>query len=82
MTVFTMFFIELMAARFDIFGRDSHDLEASDPAQDLMRQNEKFNHAPRKGMQAFFFPGHIRIQPKKLERKVLANPRYRVLHGV
>jgi solute carrier family 39 (zinc transporter), member 1/2/3 len=50
MTVFTMFFIELMAARFDIFGRDSHDLEASDPAQDLMRQNEKFNHAPRKGM--------------------------------
>jgi solute carrier family 39 (zinc transporter), member 1/2/3 len=53
MTVFTMFFIELMAARFDIFGRASHDIEASDPAQDLMRQNEKFHEAKvalRKGL--------------------------------
>jgi zinc transporter 1/2/3 len=43
MTVFTMFFIELMAARFEIFGQQSQDLEASDPAQDLTRQNEKYN---------------------------------------
>jgi zinc transporter 1/2/3 len=41
MTVFVMFFIELMAARFDVFGRQAHDVEASDPAQDLVRQSEK-----------------------------------------
>lgn len=45
-TVFTMFFIELMASRFDILGPKSHDLESSDPARDLMRQNEKFHDAP------------------------------------
>ena len=35
MTVFVMFFIELMASRFDIFGEK--DLEAADPALDLIR---------------------------------------------
>jgi solute carrier family 39 (zinc transporter), member 1/2/3 len=57
MTVFTMFFIELMAARFDIFGPKQHDLEASDPAQDLIRQNEKFHDAPttlQKGLSYLF----------------------------
>jgi zinc transporter 1/2/3 len=59
MAIFTMFFIELMAARFDVFGRQSHDLEASDPARDLMRQKEKFNDAPRKGLKLPIFPGHV-----------------------
>jgi len=36
MTVFMMFFIELMASRFDIFGEQ--DLEAADPAMDLIRK--------------------------------------------
>ena len=31
-----MFFIELMASRFDIFGEQ--DLEAADPAMDLIRR--------------------------------------------
>lgn len=40
MTAFVMFFIELMAARFDIFGEvDHHDLESFDPALDLVRKN-------------------------------------------
>ncbi|CZR57101.1 probable ZRT2-Zinc transporter II [Phialocephala subalpina] len=44
MTVFTMFFIELMAARFDIFGHeDSHGLDHSDPSVDLLRDTEKFS---------------------------------------
>ena len=43
MTVFTMFFIELMASRFDIFGE--HDHEASDPAKDLFRDTEKYGHS-------------------------------------
>jgi solute carrier family 39 (zinc transporter), member 1/2/3 len=57
MTVFTMFFIELMASRFDIFGQQAHDLEASDPAQDLIRQNEKFHDTQgnlQKGKPTFF----------------------------
>ncbi|KAL3423386.1 ZIP zinc/iron transporter [Phlyctema vagabunda] len=41
MTVFVMFFIELMAARFDVFGDHTHDLESSDPARDLMRQTKE-----------------------------------------
>jgi hypothetical protein len=43
MTVFTMFFIELMASRFDVFGEQhASDLEKSDPAKDLMRGSEKY----------------------------------------
>jgi len=56
MTVFTMFFIELMAARFDLFGSKAHDLEASDPSLDIMRQSEKFHDSPvgsQKGLFAF-----------------------------
>ena len=47
MTIFTMFFIELMASRFYIFGQKSHDVEASDPSRDLIRQNEKFQNKRR-----------------------------------
>jgi zinc transporter 1/2/3 len=43
MTVFLMFFIELMAARFDVFGEQAHDVEAYDPAMDLIRQSEKYD---------------------------------------
>jgi len=52
-----MFFIELMASRFDIFGQQAQDLEASDPAQDLIRQNEKFHDtqvSQQKGKRRFF----------------------------
>ncbi|PQE25093.1 plasma membrane low affinity zinc ion protein [Rutstroemia sp. NJR-2017a BVV2] len=38
MTIFTMFFVELMASRFDVFGEESHDLEAADPSKSIMRQ--------------------------------------------
>jgi zinc transporter 1/2/3 len=41
MTVFTMFLIELMAARFDVFGHQEHDLEASDPSKELFSASEK-----------------------------------------
>jgi solute carrier family 39 (zinc transporter), member 1/2/3 len=43
MTIFLMFFIELMAARFDVFGAHAHDLEASDPAKELVTQAEKYS---------------------------------------
>lgn len=41
MTIFLMFFIELLAARFDVFG-DHGDLESSDPSSQLIRAKEKF----------------------------------------
>ncbi|TEY35442.1 hypothetical protein BOTCAL_0593g00070 [Botryotinia calthae] len=41
MTIFSMFFIELLASRFDVFGREDHDLEAADPARDLIRRNTR-----------------------------------------
>jgi hypothetical protein len=40
MTIFLMFFIELLAARFDVFGEKAHDLEAADPSMNLVRQVE------------------------------------------
>lgn len=37
-----MFFIELMASRFDIFGEpDHHDVEAVEPSRNLLAQSEK-----------------------------------------
>ncbi|KAB8295835.1 hypothetical protein EYC80_008657 [Monilinia laxa] len=41
MTIFSMFFIELMASRFDVFGEDQHDLEAADPAKDLIKRTSR-----------------------------------------
>lgn len=41
MTIFVMFFIELMAARYDVFGDHDHDLESSDPSRNLVRAPEK-----------------------------------------
>jgi len=43
MTVFTMFFIEIMAARFDIFGQQDGGVEGSDPSADLLRDTEKLS---------------------------------------
>jgi solute carrier family 39 (zinc transporter), member 1/2/3 len=43
MTIFTMFFIELMASRFDVFGEQAQDLEASDPTKDILRGSEKYS---------------------------------------
>jgi zinc transporter 1/2/3 len=37
MTTFVMFFIELLASRFDLFGERELNLEAADPALDLLR---------------------------------------------
>ena len=37
-----MFFIELMASRFDVFGKHAHDSEASDPSIDVLKDNEKY----------------------------------------
>lgn len=43
MTIFLMFFIELMAARFDLFGAHEHDLESAKPATDPTGYTEKQN---------------------------------------
>ncbi|CZT40740.1 probable ZRT2-Zinc transporter II [Rhynchosporium secalis] len=40
MTIFTMFFIELLASRYDVFG--SHEHESADPAVNLLRDTEKY----------------------------------------
>jgi len=53
MTVFTMFFIELMAARFDVFGKQAHDLEATDPSLALFRHGEKYDANLNKGTKSF-----------------------------
>jgi solute carrier family 39 (zinc transporter), member 1/2/3 len=45
MTIFFMFFIELMAARFDVFGEQARGLEATHPSRDIMGEREKYNHA-------------------------------------
>lgn len=43
MTIFLMFFIELLAARFDVFGSHAHDLESADPSKDLIVASEKYS---------------------------------------
>jgi zinc transporter 1/2/3 len=43
MTIFLMFFIELMAARFDVFGDQKHDIETADTPVDPIREREKYN---------------------------------------
>lgn len=45
MTIFVMFFIELMASRFEIFGHShaENDLETRDPAQDILRKSAMEN---------------------------------------
>jgi zinc transporter 1/2/3 len=45
MTIFVMFFVELMAARFDVFGSHDHhdDLESADPALDIAADHAKEN---------------------------------------
>lgn len=44
MTVFTMFFIELLASRFDIFGHQ--DLEGVDPAMELIVRKSTLQRKP------------------------------------
>lgn len=46
MTIFSMFFIELMASRFDIFGEHDHDhdVEAVDPSVDIVRNHPGHTH--------------------------------------
>jgi zinc transporter 1/2/3 len=46
MTIFTMFFIELMASRFDIFGEQGHDVESADPSKSALK-NEKLGNGYR-----------------------------------
>lgn len=41
MTVFTMFFIELMASRFEIFGKP--DLDASDPTKKMLGGKDNYS---------------------------------------
>jgi len=40
MTIFLMFFIELVASRFDVFGEQDHDIEALNPVVDVRMQRE------------------------------------------
>lgn len=42
MTIFTMFLIELLAARFDIFGVHEHDLESSDPSKNVLTKSASY----------------------------------------
>lgn len=44
MTVFVMFFIELMAARFDIFGEADLEANNHDPARELVRRTSTAVH--------------------------------------
>ncbi|TVY47087.1 Zinc-regulated transporter [Lachnellula occidentalis] len=53
MTIFLMFFIELMASRFDVFGEHAHDLEATDPAKDILKPAEKPRDGNVNGHKAF-----------------------------
>lgn len=41
MTVFIMFFIELMVSRFDLLREKNRDLEVSDPSIALFKRSEK-----------------------------------------
>jgi solute carrier family 39 (zinc transporter), member 1/2/3 len=45
MTIFLMFFIELMAARFDVFGESghAHDIEAAGPSISAAGKREKYS---------------------------------------
>jgi zinc transporter 1/2/3 len=45
MTVFAMFFIELMAARYDLFGHTDKDVEVAVPAVERTKQIEKYSDA-------------------------------------
>jgi len=50
MTIFVMFLVELMVARFDLLGKNPNDLEASDPSKNLLETTEKHcqqNHSIR-----------------------------------
>ena len=42
MTVFTMFFIELMASRFEIFGQPG-DLDAADPTKIMLASKQNYS---------------------------------------
>tara|TARA_R110002033_G_scaffold136829_1_gene176214 strand:- start:229 stop:516 length:288 start_codon:yes stop_codon:yes gene_type:complete len=64
MTIFTMFFIELMASRFDVFGAHEHESETIDPAKDLLRDTEKYGVSDvtlKKGMYYFPFVCEVEI---------------------
>jgi zinc transporter 1/2/3 len=53
MTIFVMFFIELMASRFELFGGHDHGPKAKDHAKDLIKDAEKFgdsNNTLKKGL--------------------------------
>lgn len=41
MTVFSMFFIELMASRFEIFGQP--DLDSADPTKTMLAGKESYS---------------------------------------
>lgn len=44
MTIFAMFFIELMASRYEFFGHShDQDLESRDPAQHVLRKSAAEN---------------------------------------
>ncbi|CAG8957225.1 hypothetical protein HYFRA_00009427 [Hymenoscyphus fraxineus] len=60
MTIFVMFFIELMAARFDVFGTQghSHDLETNDPARDFIRKEKSETSASSNGVLKTKHIGH------------------------
>ncbi|KAH8599712.1 Zinc/iron permease [Bisporella sp. PMI_857] len=61
MTIFLMFFIELLAARFDVFGTShNHDVEALDPSSDYMRQVEKHNIEQNQMQMAASPPNQVR----------------------
>jgi solute carrier family 39 (zinc transporter), member 1/2/3 len=48
-TIFLMFFIELMAARFDVFGEQAHDIEPVDPSINPIKKREKYSDSSTQG---------------------------------
>jgi solute carrier family 39 (zinc transporter), member 1/2/3 len=49
MTIFLMFFIELMAARFDVFGEQEHDIERAGPSIHPIKKREKYSDSSTQG---------------------------------
>ncbi|RFU26490.1 hypothetical protein B7463_g9833, partial [Scytalidium lignicola] len=58
MTIFAMFFIELMAARFDVFGEREHDLEASDQGPDTVGNQTEQPHRSTAQKDSLQISGH------------------------
>lgn len=47
MTIFAMFFLELMASRYGVYGLHAHDVEANDPSKNMLIDSEKHSNSSK-----------------------------------